>query len=389
MSKLGQTISQYWSRIQGSLFPFLEEELDPLTQKQQQLITILEVVRIEQFIQDYRGNKGRPRKTRLAIARSFVAKMVYNMSTTRSLWERLRSDKSLRRICGWENPRQIPSEATFSRAMADFAETQLPQRVHEALIKKIYEGTEAIVLHNSRDSTAIEAREKPVKKEKIPEVVEQGDLKLERKRGRPKKEEKRPPKEPTRIERQQTMSLEDMLEDLPKGCDIGTKKNSKGHAEHWIGYKLHLDIADGGVPISAILTSASLNDSQAAIPLAEMTAKRVVNLYDLMDAAYDAPGIIAHSKSLGHIPLIDKNPRRDKIFAEELKAESKRQELLNLKLPEKIRYNERTTAERANARLKDEFGGRTITVRGHVKVMCHLMFGVLALAADQLLKLVT
>lgn len=389
MSKLGQTISQYWSRIQGSLFPFLEEELDPLTQKQQQLITTLEVVRIEQFIPDYRGYEGRPRKTRVAIARSFVAKMVYNMSTTRSLLERLHSDKSLRRICGWENPRQIPSEATFSRAMADFAETQLPQRVHEALIKKTYEGTEAIVLHNSRDSTAIEAREKPVKKEKTPEVVEQGDLKPERKRGRPKKGEKRPPKEPTRIERQQTMSLEDMLEDLPKGCDIGTKKNSKGHAEHWIGYKLHLDIADGCVPISAILTSASLNDSQAAIPLAEMTAKRVVNLYDLMDAAYDVPGIIAHSKSLGHVPLIDKNPRRDKTLAEELKAESKRQELLNLKLPEKIRYNERTTAERANARLKDEFGGRTVTVRGHVKVMCHLMFGVLALAADQLLKLVT
>lgn len=389
MSKLGQTISQYWSKIQGSLFPFLEEELDPLTQKQQQLITILEVVRIEQFISDYRGYEGRPRKTRAAIARSFVAKIVYNMSTTRSLWERLRSDKNLRRICGWENPRQIPSEATFSRAMADFAETQLPQRVHEALIKKTYGDTEAIVLHNSRDSTAIEAREKPVKKEKPSELIEQEDLKSEKKRGRPKKGEKRPPKEPTRIEKQQMMSLEDMLKDLPKCCDIGTKKNSKGHAEHWIGYKLHLDIADGCVPISAILTSASLNDSQAAIPLAEMTARRVVNLYDLMDAAYDAPGIIAHSKSLGHVPLIDKNPRRDKMLTEELKAESKRQKLLNLELPEKLRYNERTTVERANARLKDEFGGRSVTVRGHIKVMCHLMFGVLVLAADQLMKLVT
>jgi hypothetical protein len=388
MSKLGQTLSQYWSKIQGTLFPQLEEELDPLTEKQQQLTTILEVVRIEQFIPDYRGYEGRPRKTRTAIARSFVAKMVYNMATTSALWERLHSDKNLRRICGWENSRQIPSEATFSRAMADFAETQLPQRVHEALIKKTYGDTETIILHNSRDSTAIEAREKPIKKEEAP-CVEKGDVKSEKKRGRPKKDENRPPKEPTRIEKQQVMTLEEMLEDLPKGCNIGTKKNSKGHAEHWIGYKLHLDIADGCVPISAILTSASLNDSQVAIPLAEMTARRVVNLYDLMDAAYDAPGIIAHSKSLGHIPLIDKNPRRDKALADELKAESKRQKLLNLELAEKIRYNERTTAERANARLKDEFGGRVVTVRGHVKVMCHLMFGVLALAADQLMKLVT
>jgi Transposase DDE domain len=71
-----------------------------------------------------------------------------------------------------------------------------------------------------------------------------------------------------------------------------------------------------------------------------------------------------------------------------LKAESKRQKLLNLESAEKIHYNERTTAERANARLKDEFGGRVIKVRGHAKVMCHLMFGVLALTADQLMNLV-
>ena len=360
--------------------------MDPLTQKQQQLITILEVVRIEQFIPDYFGYEGRPPKTRAAIARSFVAKMVYNMTTTRALWDRLHSDKNLRRICGWENPRQIPSESTFSRAMADFAETQLPQRVHEALINKIYGETDTIVVHNSRDSTAIEAREKPMKKNCAVSVEDKGSEPPEKKRGRPKKGEEKPAKEPTRIEKQQTMSLEEMLEDLPTACDIGTKKNSKGHAEHWIGYKLHLDTGDGCIPISAILTSASVHDSQVAIPLAKMTAKRVVNLYDLMDAAYDVPGIIAYSKLLEHIPLIDKNPRRDKVLAEELKAEDKRQELLNLKTAEKVRYNERTTAERANARLKDEFGGRMVRVRGQAKVACHLMFGVLVLAVDQLMR---
>jgi len=388
MSKLGQTLSQYWSRIQGTLFPQLEKELDPLTAKQQHLITILEVVRIEQFIPDYSGYEGRPRKTRSAIARSFVAKMVYNMTTTRALWDRLHSDKSLRRICGWENSRQIPSESTFSRAMAEFTETELPQCVHRALIKEAYEETRTVVQHNSRDSTAIEARERVIKKIAESSLIGE-DTNLKPKRGRPKKGEEKAPKEPTRIEKQQTMSLEAMLEDLPKDCDIGTKKNSKGHAEHWIGYKLHLDTGDGCVPISAILTSASVHDSQVAIPLAEMTAKRVVNFYDLMDAAYDVPGIIAHSKSLGHIPLIDKNPRRDKALAVELEAERKRQKLLNWEPAEKARYNERTTAERANARLKDEFGGRMVRVRGQAKVMCHLMFGVLALAADQLMKLVT
>ena len=388
MNTLTKTVSQFWSNIQDTLFPYLEEQLDPLTEKQQQLITVLEVVRIEQFIPDYRWYEGRPRKTRAAVARSFVAKTVYNMDSTRTLLERLHSDKNLRRICGWECKRSIPSEATFSRAFAEFAETRLSQQVHEELVKKVYGETATIILHNSRDSTAIEAREKPVVKEKVPDRLAR-EKNSQRKRGRPKKGEEPLPKEPTRIERQKTMSLEEMLKDLPQTCDIGTKKNSQGHVEHWIGYKLHLDSADGCVPISAILTSASVHDSQVAIPLATITAQRVTNLYDLMDAAYDVSGILDHSRSLGHVPLVDKNPRRDKELAQEKRAESKRQKLIHMESPESIRYNERTNAERVNARLKDEFGGRMVRVRGAAKVMCHLMFGVLVLAADQLIGLVT
>ena len=75
---------------------------------------------------------------------------------------------------------------------------------------------------------------------------------------------------------------------------------------------MHLDTADGGVPVSAILTSASLHDSQVAIPLVTITSQRVINLYDLMDAGYDVEAIAEHSRSLGHVPIIDKNPRRDK-----------------------------------------------------------------------------
>ena len=43
--------------------------------------------------------------------------------------------------------------------------------------------------------------------------------------------------------------------------------------------------------------------------------------------------------------------------------------------------------ERVYSRLKDEFGARMVRVRGATKVMAHLMFGVLALTVDQLLKL--
>src|SRR5665811_1377875 len=102
MSKLRETLSQYWMTIQGSLFPWLTEELGELTKKQQELVSTLELLRIERFTYSNRGFPGCPLKNRSAIARAFIAKMIYNMPTTRMLLERLGSDITLRRICGWE-----------------------------------------------------------------------------------------------------------------------------------------------------------------------------------------------------------------------------------------------------------------------------------------------
>jgi hypothetical protein len=379
MSSLRETLSQTWLNIQGSLFPWLTEELGALTKKQQELVTTLEILRIEEFIYSSRGFPGRPPKDRTAIARAFVAKMVYNMATTRLVLDRLATDISLRRICGWERLSDIPDESIFSRAFAEFSASQLPERVHAAFIKESY--ANEIVGHNSRDSTAIEAREKPLKKESIKKIAA--------KRGRPKQGEERV-KPLTRIERQAGgMDLTDMLNDLPKACDVGTKKNSKGYKVSWTGYKLHIDVADGGIPISAVLTSASTHDSQVAIPLAKMSSERVINLYDVMDSAYDVPHIHDMSRQLGHIPLIDVHPRRDQARKNELTAEKKRCKRVGHKTAETVRYNERSTVERVNARLKDEFGGRVVRVRGHAKVMCHLMFGILALTANQMMILVT
>lgn len=377
--KLRETLSQYWLNIQGSLFPWLKEELGELTEKQQQMVTILELVRIEEFLVSAYGFPGRPPEDRTAIARAFVAKVFYNMPTTRVLLDRLESDRTLRRLCGWERKDDVPKEWTFSRAFREFAESGLPERVHEALIKKSYDGE--IVGHISRDSTAIEAREKPKHKEAKP-------AEPPKKRGRPNKGEERP-KEPTRLEKQLAgMSLTEMLDELPKECDKGTKKNSHGYKVSWTGYKLHIDAADGGVPISCILTSASSHDSQSAIPLAVKTDQRVTNCYDLMDSAYDAEAIHEHSRQLGHVPLIDANPR-DKAIKLEREAEGKRRQVAGYQTAEERRYNERSTVERVNGRLKDEFGGRMVRVRGHTKVMCHLMFGILVLTADQLMNFVT
>jgi hypothetical protein len=380
---LTKTLSQYWLRIQSSLFPWLEEEIGEMTEKEQKLVTTLELIRIERFTACSRSLRGRPPKERAAVARAFVTKAVYNMPTTRALLDRLACDKKLRRICGWEHKGEIPSESTFSRAFAEFSESQLPACVHKAVISENM--SEDILSHISRDATEIEVRDKPARETKA--EAESDEKKPTRKPGRPKKGEESI-KETTRLERQRHMTLEEMLADLPRQCDVGTKTNSKGRKESWIGFKFHLDAADGQIPVSCILTSASTHDSQVALPLATMTSQRVTNLYDLMDSAYDAPIIREHSRALGHVPIIDINPRRNARLKEELRAEARRFDLLHFKRPEDRRYKERTNVERVYARLKDEFGGRMVRVRGYAKVLTHLMFGILALTADQLMRLV-
>jgi hypothetical protein len=372
-------LSQIWFEIQEVLFPFIEKETEePLTKKLKQLISTLELIRIEDMVRVPEYWQGQSPKNRKQIARAFVAKAVYNMDTTRGLIDRLKISPVFRRICGWQKVCDVPHESSFSRAFKEFSGSGLTQVVHERVIKE-HMG-DKIVGHISRDSTSIDAREKPVRKIKI--------VKSKKKRGRPKKGEIRI-KDITRLERQQLMGTTEMLEELPKVCDVGTKMNSKGYKKSWIGYKLHIDAADGHIPISCILTSASLHDSQTALPLAELTSQRVTNLYDLMDSAYDSPIIKQHSQSLDHVPIIDVNSRGNKKRKHELKAENRRFEFINIKNPVGIRYNERSNVERVNGRLKDEFGGKMVRVRGSVKVMTHLMFGIIALTADQLMRFVT
>jgi hypothetical protein len=221
-----------------------------------------------------------------------------------------------------------------------------------------------LVGHVSRDATAIEAPERPAPKPAAPAPA------AAVKRGRPKKGEIRPPAPPKRLELQPARTLPENLADLPTRCDVGCKRNSKGHQESWIGDKLHLDTIDGDIPVSPVLTSASTHDSQVAIPLAQMTAQRVTSLYDLMDSAYDAPQIHAFSRQLGHVPIIDPNPRGG--------------EKLPLAPAQAQRFKERSASERVNSLLKERYGGRWVRVRGASKVMCHWMFGLVALTASAL-----
>src|SRR5208282_861602 len=308
-----------WNHIQGYLFPWLREEVDPITEALGRLVMTLDVIGLEAFVPEPPRGAGRPPDDRRTLARAFVAKAVLGVPTTTALIERL-------------------------------------------------------VGVIARDATEIEAREKPVKTEpndKKQDPPPPDGAQPTRKRGRPRKDEERPKPEPTRLERQTTQNLDQMLADLPTACDVGSKKNSKGYKETWIGYKLHLDVACGQIPVSCVLTSASVHDSQVAIPLMTMTSARVSYLYDLMDAAYDAAAIHDHSKALGHAPIIDRNFRAQHQAKAERAKEVERMKLIHMPDPDDVIFNFRTLAERVNARLKDEFGARSVRVRGAIKVKCH------------------
>lgn len=378
-----ERLQQFGQVLQTVLFDRLEPELGPLSAKARLLVAVISLLPLSRYVAGARGWVGRPSKDRQALAAAFLAKAVYGLESTRQMLQRLQTDRQLRCLCGWNTVRQIPHEATFSRAFAEFAQSELPQRLHAALIECTQK--ERLIGHIARDSTAIEARER---------FPESKPAKAQRKR-RPKRSQAS--ERGTRLQRQRRQTLAQQLAALPQECGIGVKKSSKGHLSYWRGYKLHLDVADGQIPISALITGASVHDSQAAIPLMTISTQRVTYLYELMDSAYDAHAIRAHSLQLGHRPITD-HPRRVRKTGERkvplrknsrawkrvIETELRAQEMT---WAEQDRFAERTMVERVFSRLKDEFGARLIRVRGPSKIMAHLMFGVLALTVDQLLKL--
>lgn len=360
-----KTLSTLWNNIQRYLFPSLNEKLGELTKKQRKFITVMETIEIGNVLDRYEwiGN-GRKPKARFCLFKCFVAKSVFNIAQNKAFIDYIKSSPSLRRLCGYESVKDIPSETTFSRVFQEFSDEKIPEKIHEATVKKHLKNH--LMCHKSTDASAIEAQEKAIKKNK------KGQKKYNK--GRPKKGEQRPPKEKRRLEKQVHQNFDTNMKDLPTSCDHGSKKDSKGNIMHWTGYKLHLDVVDGDIPISALVTSASLHDSQAAIPLFQMSSQRVTTLYDLMDAAYDAPEIHDVSWKLGHVPIIDDNPRSGKKKEKEP--------------AQKQRFKQRSSVERVFSNLKDNFAGKNFRVKGHHKVAAHLMFGILSLTAIQIIRLI-
>jgi hypothetical protein len=311
----------------------------------------------------------RPRKTMgrpiiheyHSFIRSAIGKIFFQITTNKGFIQGLKSDPNLRQICGFK---KVPGEADFSRMFTFFAEEKAFNPALDDLVKSAHSGK--IVFHSNRDSTMIAARERaPKKAEKV--------RKPKKKRGRPPKDTKKVPREPTELEKQVIEDTSVSLEKVNKDCSWGCKKNSQGKIEITKGYKLHLDVSDTGFPLTAIVTGANVHDSQLAIPMEKLTEQKVNFCYSLMDAAYDANAINNFIISRGRIPIIDPNNRGN-------------ENRPPLDPAKKERYKIRTAVERANSHLKDNLIPKSIYVKGHTKVSFALMASVFCLASIKYLQ---
>jgi hypothetical protein len=339
-----------------------EEYLSP---EQRTFIAMLRV--IDEFLpplSDNRSVMGRPAFGLEPFIRAFLARSFFRIATVDDLRKRLMADPNLRRMVGFV---KVPSAATFSRRMAALAAMPLVTRALNDMVTHYHEGR--IVGHISRDSTAIPVREKPVDRKRAVVILE----KPKRKRGRPRKGEIRPAKKLRRLERQLGMKPGKAIAELDSACAWGCKKNSQGNVSFWKGYKLHLDVTDLGIPVTAVVTGANVHDSQLAIPMEKWTERKITHLYSVMDSAYDAQPIVDYIEGKGRVPLIEPNKRRGgerRVFTP----------------AQKERFKVRSVVERANAHLKDWLIPDHVFVRGVAKVSFLLLCGVLVLAAIKILQ---
>ena len=352
-------LGRHWNTIQSYLILGIEDDIGELSEELKMFMEICELLIDERMFDKYRwcGN-GRPPSSRISMFKAYILKAMRNYPYTKTLISAVKESPTIRRLCGWESVADIPDKSQFSRTFREFAKDDIGSKALDACLAE-YLGRNGI-MHGSHDSSEIEAREKSVTRPKSAVESEK-------------------PSE-TRIERQQRQNADANFEELPTECDWGCKRNSQGKIEKWKGYKLHLVVGDGDIPICAFLSSASMHDSQAMIPMMQRASASFDYFYDLADAAYDAKGIKAMSERLGHAPLIDGNPRRGVKQIDDAGAK-----FINIVPAEAIRYRRRTGIERVFGMLKDSHGGRMVRVKGNKKVFLHLMFGILVIAAQKLI----
>ena len=104
----------FWNYIPQLLFPRIERVFaDVLTEEHKKIISILEVLRIEESLHQTRKWTGRPTYDWMPFARFFVAKGILNVAATCDMIARVEADINLRRILAGRSERDCPTNRSF------------------------------------------------------------------------------------------------------------------------------------------------------------------------------------------------------------------------------------------------------------------------------------
>lgn len=253
-----------------------------------------------------------------AMVYALVARIVERIPTIKDLVKRLKQDYLFRLDCGFLFSDKTPSEASFSRLTAKISQTNALESVQHTLLRQAME--EGFLCDDvvAIDATHVESRDRATKQEKKPKPEP-------KKRGRKTKEEQAKYEQEMqeneaaqtlyekKVEAQLGVPLGKLREEVPTEPDWGIKKNSEGKNVFWFGFKLHLAVGTASQYVmQSLMSSGSLNDGKAAIPLLKGIASFPLSIsFSTLDAGYDLKPIYKQIQSMNAQGIIAYNRRNE------------------------------------------------------------------------------
>jgi len=263
------------------------------------LTLVLTTINAERLLRalDAGGDVGRTGYPARVLWSALVAGVVYRLPSIAELRRNLLTNPYLRYVCGIVSAGGVPSEATFSRFLADLVKHEsLLDECIDDLVRRFrvlapHFGEDVVA--DSTDIHAFSRYKKDGSSDGDATWSAKGSKEASSKRGKKNKA-------PT---------------STAKGEANGGKEKAKDKY-WWFGYKLHLLVdAKYEIPIAAIVTTAKVADTTQLQPLLE---KRDALLPDtplkccIADTAFDSKSNILAVTKRGGIPIIPFNPGNEK-----------------------------------------------------------------------------
>ncbi len=215
-----------------------------------------------------RSPRGADGHSREGILRALLAAPLEHIQTFTNLHRRLDTDLRFRYQCGLPLDREAPSIATLSRVFADLTKKNLANRLFDDLVKRCKQEGVIDGSHVAIDSAAIHAYEKKQPKKKSEQTG---------------------------------------------NANWGAKFDSFGNKVTWFGYKLHLAVdTESELPLALAVTPAHVNDGEMAPSLIKKVSAETSVRFFMLDAGYDQMKVYEATRSVKARAIVPLNPRGEK-----------------------------------------------------------------------------